>query len=236
MKQISFCLPLFLVFSTILPAQDTPTPLPPEAADMLRKMTEYEGQIRKQAESQIALKREQLVPHLQEILKNEERAGRTDSAAALKAAIASLSNNQAVTVPSTTPTGGTAAIPPGTWKDIEISAKEERGVSLGVLKSGTTISLSYKMGVWKSWGTLATENPDAEYPDRGDVTRLAIFAKKAGSTKLERLAIVPAFSAQKTFKYKIDGEFKEIFLRINEDEDRDWSANPGSVIYKVRLN
>ncbi len=69
--------------------------------------------------------------------------------------------------------------------------------------------------------------------ERGEISRLAIYAKREGSTKLERMAVVPAGTAQTPFVVKMDKNYRDVVLRLNEDEDGDWEKNSGSVTYRV---
>jgi hypothetical protein len=118
---------------------------------------------------------------------------------------------------------------------MELTAKSERGASVGPMKSGQVLRLQYVSGKWKAWGNLATASPDdPNERERGDANRLAIVSAPA-SGDVETLAVVPAGTAANAFEFIAPRDLENVALRIN-DKDGDWSKNPdGRVTYRVQL-
>jgi formylglycine-generating enzyme required for sulfatase activity len=118
----------------------------------------------------------------------------------------------------------------------DISAQREDGYVIGRLKKGQSITLQYVKGKWKTWGRVATENPDAVAQEQGDVCRLAI-CDGSKVTELSRvLAVVPPGTEKQPFAWTADRDYDRIILRINKKEKTGFEANPdGGVTYKLGL-
>ena len=127
---------------------------------------------------------------------------------------------------------------PGSLENVEpvaISADSETGYLLGAVPRGSVLAVQYVSGKWKSWGGIATENPDAAQPAGGDRCRLAVVEVLPGKGPVVRtLGLVPADTVTKPFVWRADRDYSTLAVRIN-DTDGEWK-NPGSVQYKVRLD
>ena len=126
--------------------------------------------------------------------------------------------------------------PVAEWTELTIKASNEQGVPVGTGKSGSEISLRYKGGKWKGWGRIPTGHPDSLTASAGENNRLAIFGIKTGSEQLERLVVVPAGTAKTPFTYKFEDNYQEVRLRMNDDGDKNWGPNPGSVRYEYKFD
>jgi hypothetical protein len=118
--------------------------------------------------------------------------------------------------------------------DAEIKANSAAGFSLGVLPKGTKVMLQYQKGVWKSWGNIATENPDSEKSERGDASRLVISLPSRNGKAGKTLTVVPFETAKRPFVYEVPVDFPDLVLRINDTEGS-FEKNPGKVEYHVKV-
>lgn len=115
-----------------------------------------------------------------------------------------------------------------------ITSKSPIGYVLGPLKKGDQVSLQYLDGKWKSWGRYPTESPDDIKSEHGDKCRVAMgfFDKNA---KFQLLGIVPPETAETPFRWKSNGDYQRVILRIN-DANGSFKNNPdGNVRYEVTV-
>lgn len=117
---------------------------------------------------------------------------------------------------------------------VAIPANKVTGHTIGPVKKGTVIILSYVSGQWKDHGISATENPDAVVIQTGESCRLVIANGPYKTQPGPVLALVPAGSSVTPFSYTFLEDVENVVLRINEDS-RDYESNPGAVTYKLRL-
>ncbi|MEN3942454.1 hypothetical protein WJU23_14240 [Prosthecobacter sp. SYSU 5D2] len=118
---------------------------------------------------------------------------------------------------------------------VPIPANKVIGHTIGRVKKGTVITLSYVSGKWKDHGQLATENPDALTLVTGNSCRLVIADGRFKTQPGPVLTLVPAGTASTPFSYTFIEDQENVILRINEDS-RDYDDNPGAVTYKVKLS
>lgn len=123
---------------------------------------------------------------------------------------------------------------PGNKMKVEIPANDVNGFQIGLLKKGTSITLSYVVGKWKDSGKIPSDNPDAEFTEKGDNTRLVIANGKYKSRSGPVLTMVPAGTAAKPFTFTLAEDVENVVLRINE-EGGDYELNPGAVTYTVTV-
>lgn len=116
-----------------------------------------------------------------------------------------------------------------------VPANDVNGCKLGPLKKGSVITLSYVTGKWKDHGKLPTDNPDADFTEMGDATRLVIANGRYKTKPGPVIVKVPAGTATKPFSYTLAEDVSNVVLRINKD-DNDYEANPGSATYKVKIS
>lgn len=118
---------------------------------------------------------------------------------------------------------------------IAIPANKVTGYTIGPVKKGTVITLSYVSGRWKDHGQLATDNPDALVIETGNSCRLVIADGRFKTQPGPVLTMVPAGTASTPFSYTFIEDQQNVVLRINEDS-RDYDGNPGAVTYKLKLS
>jgi hypothetical protein len=118
---------------------------------------------------------------------------------------------------------------------IEIPANSDQAFVIGRLPAGSVIYLQYIAGVWKSWGQIATANPDDPKDLGGDKkggkrNRLAI-AEVLASGGQRVLAVVPPNTLTEPFCHLINREVEKTVLRINAAGNV-LPTNPGKVKYR----
>jgi len=115
-----------------------------------------------------------------------------------------------------------------------IPANKEFAYELSTIRKGDKLVLQYMGGRWKGWGKYATESPDSEVTERGDLCRLAICeVLKQVHTRV--LFVVPPGTENKPFEWMADKDYDKIILRIN-DNDNNFESNPDAgVRYQLRL-
>ena len=128
------------------------------------------------------------------------------------------------------------AIAVGNAQEIQVSipANEVNGYKIGPLKKGVVITLTYVGGSWKPDGKVASDRPDAEKPERGEKSRLAIASGRYKTQAGPVLAVVPAGTATNPFSYTLEADVENVVLRINEDGN-DFADNPGAVTYRLKI-
>ncbi|SKB00930.1 hypothetical protein SAMN02745166_03259 [Prosthecobacter debontii] len=114
-----------------------------------------------------------------------------------------------------------------------VPANSMEGFKLGSVRRGDVITVSYVSGLWKSDGSIPTENPDAETTDRGDKTRLAIAESPKEGRPGDVIKMVPAHTRDKPFSYTVQTTREDVVLRIHYGGDN--PKAPGSVTYKVKV-
>lgn len=118
---------------------------------------------------------------------------------------------------------------------VAIPANDVNGFKIGPLKKGDTITLSYVTGKWKNDGVLPSDNPDAQFTERGDLTRLVIANGRYKTKPGPVLVMVPPGTATTPFSYTLQDDVDNVVLRINEDSS-DYETNPGVVTYKLKIS
>lgn len=180
-----------------------------------------------------------------EVAAQKRRAAATAPIAAVKPAPTGRSPSPptapVLRTPQPAPTvGGAAPVPatppadPGApiEKTVEIQADAPRGASLGLLPSGTQITLRYKSGLWMPWRAKTGFSPDAPSEARSRHC-LGICALQAdGATKV--LKVVPFRTQETPFTYEIIGRYDSVFLSI-QDDDGNFGNNSGVVTYDLRV-
>ena len=228
---------VLLVFSCLsiswVGSQDT-TALPTDAA---AARADYLAQ-RKNGLIQL---NQRYIAKLNESLLVHTKAGQLEKALAVKEEVTRIEAEIAeLTGIDPRPTGSPAAGPgsapqPGTPFAVVIEASAEKGVMIDGILQGDKLVLQFQSGKWKSHGKLATEDPDAVLMSNGDENRLGIFGRKAGVSRPVRLAVVPPETAKRPFEFLVPPDYREVFLRINDDPDDGWKENPGKVFYLVTI-
>jgi hypothetical protein len=114
---------------------------------------------------------------------------------------------------------------------IEIPANSDQAYVIGRLPARSVIYLQYVGGRWKSWGKIATGNPDDPKAERGQYVRLAIAeVQRSGGQSV--LAVVPPNTKTEPFFHVINRDVEKVVLRINAD-GKVLQTNPGSVKYRI---
>lgn len=115
-----------------------------------------------------------------------------------------------------------------------IAANSPEAFTITDVRKGTKITLQYLKGVWKSWGRVATAQPDDPKAEGGDVCRLAIALPVRDGKVGEVLAMVPPNTRKEAFIFEAQQDYPVLVLRINS-KDVSYSGNPGSVDYKLSI-
>lgn len=201
-------------------------------ADAVTAQADYLSQRRKG----LILLNERYLAKLKELLVAHTRSGALNPALAIRAEIARIEEENTFLESEGPPPLGSRPAETGPQPAlVAIDASAERGSPLADAATGDTVTLRYVSGKWKNHGVLASENPDGASVQRGDENRLAIFGRKVGATRPAHLAIVPPDTENTPFEFVVPSGYKEIFLRLNEDPDGKWQANPGKVVYEVTI-
>jgi hypothetical protein len=136
---------------------------------------------------------------------------------------------------SSTSAVSTTASAGGKEVTVTIPANSPNGYRIGAVKKGDTIILEYVGGQWKSKGGIATENPDDPKATYKDDDRVVIAeAADASGAPGKVIAIVSPETALKPFTHLVQTSRNDVVLRINTNSER--KENPGSVIYKLKVN
>jgi hypothetical protein len=115
-----------------------------------------------------------------------------------------------------------------------IAANSPEAFTITGVRQGTKITLQYLKGAWKSWGRIATSQPDDPKTEGGDVCRLAIALPVKDGKVGEVIAVVPPNTRKEAFVFEAQKDYPTLILRINS-KDTSYSGNPGSVDYKVSV-
>jgi len=134
------------------------------------------------------------------------------------------------TPPAKVPPGAT---PTGQFK-ATIPANSPDAFPLGEVRKGTRISLQYVGGKWKSFGHVASSNPDDEKTQGGDSCRVAIALPSKAGKGGDVLAVVPPDTKKRPFVFEAQSEYPGLVLRIN-GSDKSFPHNPGRVEYSVEI-
>jgi formylglycine-generating enzyme required for sulfatase activity len=114
-----------------------------------------------------------------------------------------------------------------------IAANSPDGYRLGAVRQGDVITLQYEKGLWKAYGHIPTDNPDAAVLDHEDQSRLVIAHAPANGKPGDVIVMVPAETASKPFTFTAPATADDFVLRINKNSDN--LKNPGSVVYRVKI-
>ncbi len=144
-----------------------------------------------------------------------------------------VTNAQKPTPPPARVPFGTTPTPTRRFK-ATIPANSPDAFALGEVRKGTKISLKYVAGTWKSWGHLATGNPDDEKTEGADLCRMVIALPSQNGKGGEVLAMVPADTKKRRFVFEANSDYPGLVLRIN-GKDNAYSHNPGRVEYSVEI-
>ena len=113
-----------------------------------------------------------------------------------------------------------------------IPANSPNGYSLGVVRKGTKITFQYVSGLWKSWGHIATVNPDEDNPAGGQICRLAISLPVTKESAIgDVIATIPAGTHYTPFVFEAPEDYPALFLRINSPTFN----GPGQVVYTLKI-
>ena len=122
---------------------------------------------------------------------------------------------------------------------ITIPANSPDGYVLGQIHKGTKITLQYSGGLWKCWGTMATENPDSPESEHGnDACRLVISLPGKDGVCGEAVAVIPPGTAANPFVFEAQQDYEKLVLRINGEEmnkNGSFETYPGSVQYILHV-
>jgi hypothetical protein len=114
---------------------------------------------------------------------------------------------------------------------VVIPANSPEGYSLGVIRKGTKITFEYVSGLWKSWGHVATANPDEENPPGGLNCRLAIAVPGTNGAIGTVVATIPARTHYTPFVFEAGEDYPSLLLRINSPTFN----GPGKVVYSLEI-
>jgi hypothetical protein len=170
---------------------------------------------------------------LAKIRDNYTRAAKLDAANKVQAEIDAITTEIGLK-PAGNPSPP-AVTPSAPETPVAIPANNVNGYKIGPLKKGNVITLSYVSGKWKNDGKLASDNPDADFTERGETTRLVIASGRYKTKPGPVLVMVPPGTAAKPFSYTRLEDVENVVLRINEDSD-DYETNPGAVTYKLSIS
>lgn len=159
------------------------------------------------------------------------RAAKLDAANKVQSEIDAIAGDQN----AGKPVPQTAITSNGPETPVAIPANDVNGFKIGPLKKGQTITLSYVTGKWKNDGVLPSDNPDAQFTERGDLTRLVIANGRYKTKPGPVLVMVPAGTSATPFSYTLQDDVDNVVLRINEDSN-DYETNPGVVTYKLKIS
>lgn len=105
---------------------------------------------------------------------------------------------------------------------------------IGDVRKGSTISIRYRSGKWKSFGRFASYSPDEENPENWDACRLSVALPSKNGKAGQSLALLPTNTRSRPFVFVAPTDYPALVLRIN-DSDKDYASNPGSVEYSVTV-
>ena len=114
-----------------------------------------------------------------------------------------------------------------------IAAGSPDGYHLGALRKGDMITLQYEKGLWKAYGHIPTDNPDAAVLGHEDQSRLVIAHAPVNAKPGDVIVIVPGETASKPFTFTVPAAADDFVLRINKNSDN--PKNPGSVVYHLKI-
>ncbi len=188
--------------------------LPADAAKLVEAFDADATKLRADAEKAVEKKAAILANALQVVQEKLTKKGDLDGAMAVKTKIAALGVKGDEKIPQE--------------QTVSIDGQKDVGFKLGAVRRGQTFSFQYVSGVWKGWGKVGSENPDAATLEQGDRSRVALVAQG------KVIAVIPAGTAARAFTWTAPADL-DVTLRMN-DSDNDWASNPsGSVTYKVSL-
>jgi hypothetical protein len=112
-----------------------------------------------------------------------------------------------------------------------IPANSPNAFLINGIRKGTKISFHYISGNWKSWGSLATANPDDENTEGGEKCRLALALPSADGNIGDVVAIIPPDTKLHGFIFEAQQDYPSLVLRINGKAFK----GPGQVIYSLHI-
>jgi hypothetical protein len=116
---------------------------------------------------------------------------------------------------------------------IRVTPRSDHGFEIGPVGRGTTLLLQYQSGKWKSWGNIATENPDSVKQGHPGQCRLAIADGSVPGQEATILAVVPPGTAQTPYVWVADRDVGLLVLRISGDVRK---SNPDAhVTYRIKV-
>jgi hypothetical protein len=137
----------------------------------------------------------------------------------------------------TVPAQSDAKAPPGKTTVVEARAvihpNNPDSYKLGPVKAGDVITLQYISGSWKDHGRVPSDNPDSAKIEKLNGSRLVLAGPSRGGKPGELIAVVPHGTAQNPFVYTVQTPRDQVVLRIHLNSDN--QANPGSVVYQVKI-
>lgn len=230
----------FGVFFLVVFAAATAVSQSNEAAELPVDAAAAQAEYTAQRKNGLLQLNQRYLEKLEEILVNHTKAGRLNDAVAVRAEVNRIKEEIAMLkggerqggLPPLAPTVFARA---NAFVPVEIKASAERGTVIEGVQAGDKLVLSYRAGRWKSHGVAATEDPDSAATQHGEENRLAVFGRREGATKAERLVVVPPGTVNRPYEFVVPLGYREIFLRVNEDPDGDWRDNPGAVTYEVGI-
>ena len=114
-----------------------------------------------------------------------------------------------------------------------IAANGPDGYRLGAVRQGDVITLQYEKGLWKAYGHIPTDKPDAAVLDHEDQSRLVIAHAPVNGKPGDVIVVVPGETATKPFTFTVPAPADDFVLRIYKNSDN--PKNPGSVVYHVKI-
>ncbi len=130
------------------------------------------------------------------------------------------------------PSAPAPPVPGGQAIDAVIPADNPNGFTIPNVRNGSTITFQYLGGIWKSWGHIATSNPDDAQTKGGDRCRLAIALPSSGGVLGQVVAIVPPGTAKMAYTFQAKQDYPSLVLRINGNS---FKGNPGKVHYRLQI-
>lgn len=186
--------------------------LPPSAKPAVEAYDAKVAKLKADFDKAVAKETEAFAAALAKAQEAETKKGNLDGALAIRTRLDELPRAPKAETPKAQP--------------LTIDGTSKEGATVGPVQAGQTVSFQYVSGVWKSWGKMASENPDADVQERGDACRVAILLNG------RQVGILPPGTIGKPYVWRSPAE-GVLTLRIN-DQDGDWSGNPkGSVVYNI---
>jgi hypothetical protein len=101
------------------------------------------------------------------------------------------------------------------------------------VRMGSKITFEYVSGKWKSWGHVASDDPDHEVTEGGARCQTAIALASADGKIGQVVALIPPSTKHHGFVFEAKQDYDALVLRINGKPP--FSSNPGKVVYHITV-